>query len=136
MSNPVMLTFPALRSANVARLPTFRNANGEPAHSEADGSDWGLGDWCTAVTGEVGELANLLKKVRRGDLTLEQARAAIATELADVVIYLDILAFRCGVDLGEATVAKFNAVSARVESPVRFEERHGVAVVCRPGSDD
>jgi hypothetical protein len=39
-------------------------------------------------------------------------------ELADVVTYLDILAFRCGVDLGAATMSKFNRVSERVGSDV------------------
>lgn len=112
------LTFRALRDANTARLPTFRNANGEPAHSQPDGSDWSLNDWCCAVTGEVGELANLLKKVRRGDLSLADARPAIAKELADVQTYLDLLAMQCGVDLGAATIAKFNEVSARVGSPI------------------
>jgi hypothetical protein len=38
--------------------------------------------------------------------------------LADVVTYLDILAFRCGVDLGNATMSKFNRVSERVGSDV------------------
>ncbi|QCO05467.1 MazG-like family protein [Azospirillum argentinense] len=112
------LTFDALRDANSARLPTFKNAKGEPAHSELDGSDWSLNDWCTAVTGELGELANVLKKVRRGDLTLSDARETIGKELADVQIYLDLLAKQCGVNLGAATIEKFNEVSDRVGSPV------------------
>lgn len=112
------LTFDDLRRANVRRLPQFKNARGEPAHSQADGSDWALSAWCNAVCGELGELANLIKKVERGDFTLNVAREDIANELADVVTYLDILAFRCGVDLGEATQEKFNAVSRRVGSSV------------------
>lgn len=115
------LTFAQLRRANLARLPTFKNGKGEPAHSEADGSDWSLNDWLTAVAGELGELANVLKKVRRGDLTLEQAQASLGKEAADVVTYLDILCFRMGVDLGVATVSKFNEVSDRVGSPVLIE---------------
>jgi Predicted pyrophosphatase len=112
------LTFETLRDANVARLPTFKNAKGETAHTKPDGSDWSLNDWCTAVTGELGELANLLKKVRRGDLSLEDARETIGKELADIQIYLDLLAKQCGVDLGAAVIDKFNEVSDRVESPV------------------
>lgn len=114
------LTFATLRRANLARLPTFKNPHGEPAHSEPDGSDWSLADWLTATAGELGELANLLKKVRRGDLTLDEARADLGRECADVVTYLDILAFRLGVDLGPAVVGKFNEVSRRVDSPVRI----------------
>ncbi|WP_153135147.1 MazG-like family protein [Paraburkholderia agricolaris] len=114
------LTFDALRGANTARLPQFKNALGEPAHSKADGSDWSLGEWVTAVTGELGEAANLIKKVRRGDLTIDEARADLAKEFADVVTYLDILAMQCGVDLGRATRDKFNEVSKRVGSNVEL----------------
>lgn len=111
------LTFNTLRGGNRARLPQYKNANGEPAH-EPDGSDWSLNDWMTAVAGEAGDLANLLKKVRRGDFTLEEGRQDIADELADVAIYLDILAMRCGVDLGRAIISKFNRTSERVGSNV------------------
>jgi NTP pyrophosphatase (non-canonical NTP hydrolase) len=114
------LTFNSLRGANKARLPQFKNRRGEPAHSEPDGSDWKLSAWCNAVTGELGEAANLIKKIERGDMTLDEARADLAKELADVVTYLDILAFRAGVDLGAATMDKFNEVSERVGSTVRL----------------
>lgn len=110
----IALTFAQLRAANRARLPLFKNRRGEPAHSEPDGSDWLLSAWSNAVCGELGEAANLIKKIERGDMTLDEARAELGKELADVVTYLDILAFRAGVDLGAATIAKFNEVSERV----------------------
>jgi NTP pyrophosphatase (non-canonical NTP hydrolase) len=113
------LTFNTLRGANMARLPQFKNSKGEPAHSQPDGSDWGLGDWVTAVTGELGEAANIIKKVKRGDLTLDEAKPELAREFADIVTYLDILAAQCGIDLGRATMDKFNEVSRRVKSSVR-----------------
>lgn len=116
------LTFNTLREANKRRLPTFKNAQGDPAHSEPDGSDWALSAWCNAVTGELGEAANLIKKIERGDITLDMAREDLAKEFADVVTYLDLLAFRAGVDLGLATIDKFNEVSRRVGSPVRILE--------------
>lgn len=116
------LTFSALRRANLTRLPLFRNSRGEPAHSTPDGSDWCLAQWCNAVTGEVGEAANIIKKIERGDMTLEAARPALARELADIQIYLDLLAFRAGVDLAEATAAKWDEVSARVGLPLRIEQ--------------
>ena len=43
---------------------------------------------------------------------------AASKELADAQIYLDLLAKSIGVDLGEATRAKFNEVSDRVGVPV------------------
>ncbi|MFZ2869622.1 hypothetical protein [Zavarzinia sp.] len=122
-SGPTNLSFDLLRRANLARLPTFRNRLGQPAHSEADGSDWSDAEWLQAVTGELGELANEMKKRLRGDyvdLPAAEVRQRLADELADVQTYLDILAFRLGVDLGAATVEKFNAVSTRVGSPVRI----------------
>jgi NTP pyrophosphatase (non-canonical NTP hydrolase) len=113
------LTFNALRYANTARLPVFKDAKGRIAHAP-DGSDWSLADWLQATVGELGELANLLKKVRRGDLTMEEAQLEIGRELADTATYLDILAMRCGVDLGEAITEKFNVVSRRVHADVFF----------------
>lgn len=114
------LTFDALRAANVARLPLFKNRRGEPAHAQSDGSDWSLGEWCNAVLGELGEAANLIKKVHRGDLTLDEAREELAKEYADVVTYLDILAFQTGVNLGAATAAKWDEVSQRVGVGLRI----------------
>lgn len=113
------LTFNTLRGANIARIPQFKNAQGLPAHSEPDGSDWSLSDWCTAITGELGEAANIIKKVKRGDFTLDEARESLAKEFADVVIYLDILAMRAGINLGQATMDKFNETSIKVGSTVR-----------------
>ena len=114
------LDLAALREANKKRLPQFKNGKGEPAHSQPDGSDWALSTWCNAVLGELGEAANLIKKIERGDITLDEARAALGKEFADVLTYLDILAFRAGVDLGRETIDKFNAVSARVGSTIRL----------------
>lgn len=114
------LTFSQLRAANVARLPQFKNKHGALAHSRADGSDWSPAQWLQAVIGELGEYANIRKKFERDDLTREEFQREAADELADVQIYLDILAFRLGIDLGEATVSKFNRVSERVDCDVRL----------------
>lgn len=118
-------TFDTLRDANRARLPEFRNALGDLSHPEQpDGAvmNWSLTDWTTALAGEVGEAANIVKKVRRGDLSLNEARPTLAAELADVQCYLDLLALRAGIDLGRATREKFNAVSQRVGSRVYIGE--------------
>ena len=114
------LTFNTLRGGNTARLPEFKNNKGETAHAKADGSDWSLNDWMTACVGELGEAANVLKKVRRGDLTLDEARPKLIMEFADVVIYLDIMAKQAGIDLGAAVMETFNNKSGKVGSRVRL----------------
>lgn len=122
------LTFNTLRQADINRLPTFKNSQGGRAHKKDDGSDWNPAQWLQALVGEVGEFANLRKKFERGDITFEQYKVEAAKELADVQIYLDLLALRCldhgdyvdphGVNLGKATIDKFNEVSVRVGSEV------------------
>lgn len=114
------LTFDELRNANIERLPQFKNRRGEPAHDKADGSDWSLAQWSNAVLGELGESANIIKKIDRGDMSLAEARISLAKELADVQTYLDILAFRAGIDLGEATRVKWNEVSERVGCSIKL----------------
>ena len=79
---------------------------------------WPPASWLQAVVGELGEYANLRKKVERGDVTMEEARPMLADELADVVIYLDILAAQLGVDLGEAVMSKWNRTSEKVGAPL------------------
>lgn len=113
MSGP-FLALQVLRAANLDRLPAFKDRQGRPAHSQPDGSDWSLGEWMTALTGEVGEAANIIKKVKRGDMTLDEARKDLANELVDILTYLDILAYRCGVDLADHTPRRWNEVSRRV----------------------
>ena len=108
------LTFNTLRCANITRLPLFKNAKDKAAHSKPDGSDWSDAEWLQAVVGELGEYANLRKKMQRGDIAGPEAKQALADELADVVIYLDILAFRLGIDLGQAVMSKWNRTSDKV----------------------
>ena len=108
------LTFEELRIGNVDRLPHFKNSKGEVAHSMNDGSDWSPSQWLQAVVGEIGEYANIRKKYERGDISGDEFLTLAADELADVQTYLDILAFRLGIDLGEATRSKWNRVSERV----------------------
>lgn len=112
------LTLAALREANLARLPQFRDRKGRICHAQPDGSDWTSAQWLQAVVGELGELANLLKKVDRGDLIVEEAHEAIQKEFADVLIYLDIFALQFRIDLDEAVISKFNEVSERVRANV------------------
>jgi len=110
------LTFEDFRAANVARCLKW--------HPEGIES-WSPSDWLTAVTGELGELASLLKmrNRERDGITgnkFSPTDKQIADELADVFTYLDLLAAAMGIDLGEAAVSKFNEVSERVGFPDRL----------------
>lgn len=58
------------------------------------------------IAGEVGELANVVKKVRRGDQSLENARPAIVEESADIMIYVVKMANQIGFSLDDAFRAK------------------------------
>jgi NTP pyrophosphatase (non-canonical NTP hydrolase) len=109
-----------LRQANIARLPEYKDKHGERCHPNDDGSDWSLSDWSNACLGELGEAANIIKKIRRGDMTLDEARPLLSKELADVQTYLDLLAFRADVDLGQATIDKWNEISKRVGINLRL----------------
>lgn len=104
------LTFAEFRAANVARCLKWN-----PQGIES----WSASDWLTAVTGELGEPASLLKMRNRERDGLPGNKFSpsdkqIADELADVLAYLDLLAAMLGVDLGRAAAAKFNEVSERV----------------------
>lgn len=114
------LLFAELRSANEERCKHFRNRKGEICHGEQGVDDWSPNDWMTAIAGEVGELAGVLKKVRRGDIDWDEALLKASHEMADVVIYLDLLASRLNIDLGQAVRRKFNLKSEEVGSPVRL----------------
>lgn len=103
------LTLSALQKAAVERNEKSMKCAG-----------WAQADWMTALVGEVGEMANLMKKVRRGDFTLEEARQKIAHEIADIQGYLPLLAQSLGIDLEAATVEKFDIVSVRVGSPIKL----------------
>lgn len=104
-----------LRMANEARaVESFGHA--------PDLSDWSPTDWGCALAGEVGELCNLLKKLRRNvrEEDREVTQGQVEDEIADVLIYLDLLARRMGCDLAEVSARKFNVTSEAVGSPIRL----------------
>jgi NTP pyrophosphatase (non-canonical NTP hydrolase) len=110
------LTFAMFRQANVTRCLKWH-----PQGIES----WSSSDWLTAVTGELGELASLIKMRNRERDGLpgnkfSPTQKHIADEIADVLTYLDLLAASFGVDLGAAAVEKFNEVSERVGFPDRI----------------
>ena len=85
---------------------------------------WTLSDWMTAATGELGEAANVIKKLNRirdgipGNVEQEtDLRAQLRHEIADAVIYLDLLAQAAGFDLEDAIIEKFEITSAKIGYP-------------------
>lgn len=95
---------------------------------------WSITDWACALGGETGECLNEVKKLRRhipADMppktitgkasampACAQKLQAIGEELADIVIYADLLAQRLGLDLGTCVVKKFNRTSKEIVSDV------------------
>lgn len=82
---------------------------------------WSLSDWMTATLGELGEAANVVKKLNRerdgvrGNTESANAlRAKLASELADTFIYLDLLAQAAGIDLPQAVIDTFNRKSHEI----------------------
>jgi hypothetical protein len=129
-----------LRDTNAQRCARWHPAGSEP---------WSLADWSNAMCGEAGEAANLVKKLRRietrtnigpwGHVVHSTGREVphdrdtearilakgIGLELADTVIYADLLAQELtrkygGYDLSDLIVTKFNAVSHREGFPERL----------------
>ncbi len=80
-----------------------------------------MSDWMTATLGELGEAANILKKLNRvrDDIpgnreSGEELKAAFAEELADAFIYLDLMAQAAGIDLPAAVLEKFEKTSSKI----------------------
>lgn len=83
------LSFQHLRAVNIARCVGGWNM---PLN------DWSSADWMIAVGGELGEALNVIKKLNRdaggyvgNTRTRNELLADLADELADTVIYLDLL---------------------------------------------
>ena len=112
------LTFNTLRGGNMERVGQFKNRFGAFAHTEKDGSDWTPAQWLQAIIGELGEYANKRKKHERGDISFAEFKEHAKEELADVVIYLDLLAAQLDIDLGKAVMHKFNQKSQQQNLPV------------------
>lgn len=93
----------------------FQKANAERC-SKAFHIDehWPIQNWALAIAGEAGELCNHIKKMLRGDFTLDEVRPEILKELADVIIYCDIAITELGGNTAEVVVSKFNEVSDRI----------------------
>lgn len=120
-SEAEQLTFNNVSVTN--RLRAERWHGGFPEDGE-----WTLADWSNAMCGEAGEAANVVKKMRRYECGIpaaldpgyETLRSKLAEELADVLLYADLLATKAGINLPTAIVGKFNFVSEREGFPERL----------------
>lgn len=91
--------------------------------------DWSVSDWACAMAGEAGEVCNAVKKLRRIECDANSvnnpeshaaAISAIALEIGDTLLYLNLLALRLGIDLEQAVKDTFNRVSEREGFPQRL----------------
>ena len=106
------LTFAALRTANNLRQKQW----------EA-GATFTIEYLGCALAGEVGEACNIIKKLARERLGAVGSRAnytQLAEELADAVIYIDLIARKAGINLDEAIRAKFNQTSTKYDLGARL----------------
>ncbi len=92
-------------------------------------NSWSISDWITATLGELGEAANVAKKLNRvrdgipgNKETADELRTKFARELADTFIYLDLLAQAAGIDLPKTVVEVFNAKSDQIGSAIKYDE--------------
>jgi hypothetical protein len=99
------LTFAEVTEANVARCQRWH----------AGGLDgWSVTDWSNATAGELGEVCNAIKKLRRVEdgianisdpgrllASRDEAVAVIGEEIADTFLYLNLLACRLGISLAD-----------------------------------
>jgi NTP pyrophosphatase (non-canonical NTP hydrolase) len=115
MSQPESLTFEQFARVNWARCESPRGFNHRL---------WSLSDWITAVLGELGEAANIAKKLNRvrdgipgNTLSEAELRAAFRREIGDVFVYLDLIAQSQGFRLEDAAREVFNAKSAELGMP-------------------
>ena len=110
------LSLTALAQQNAARVKLWHHGETSP---------WSGADWSNAMQGEAGEAGNIVKKLRRHETGLATARDLtvpilldnLADEIADTIIYADLLAAHYGLNMAAAVIRKFNLVSERENWP-------------------
>jgi len=114
------LTFARLRHINTQRCKSPKGF-GHPIH------DWSLSDWMVATLGELGEAANIAKKLNRfrdgirGNKEGPQELAEkLQDEIGDTLVYLDLLAASQGFTLEEAVIRVFNRKSEELGSQYKL----------------
>jgi NTP pyrophosphatase (non-canonical NTP hydrolase) len=114
----MLLTFAKFAEANRARCES-------PSGFNHHLGVWSDSDWITAIAGEVGEAANVVKKLNRvrdgirGNKESEtELRAKLMKELGDVFVYLDLFCQKLGTTTADVAVNVFNSKSAEIGYPV------------------
>lgn len=112
------LTFEQFAKHNRARCESLSGFNHKL-------DSWSLSDWMTATMGELGEAANVAKKLNRirdgipgNKLSEPELQVMLKNEIADVFIYLDLMAQSQGINLEEAVRDAFNAKSRELGCPI------------------
>ena len=82
---------------------------------------WSMSDWMVAVLGELGEAANIVKKLNRvrdgipgNTTTADELRDKLSLEIADAYIYLDLLCQAEGINLQASVEKAFNGKSQQI----------------------
>lgn len=82
---------------------------------------WSSSDWMVAIMGELGEAANILKKLNRyrdgipgNKEAFQVLEKKLASELADAYVYLDLFCQSRGIDLETAVNTVFEAKSKEI----------------------
>jgi NTP pyrophosphatase (non-canonical NTP hydrolase) len=111
------MTFEEFSQANRGRCESPQGFN-HPLNG------WSSSDWMTALVGEVGEAANIVKKLNRyrdgvpgNKLTADELRDQLRKELGDVFVYLDLMAQSLGFSIADAAIEVFNAKSRNIGYP-------------------
>lgn len=89
-----------------------------------------------SLAGEAGEIANLVKKLDRGDFGFDHLMDELPGELADVMIYVMKIAYQSGIDLELAIRQKMNTNASRfpVTNSTSLSDRSDDALVDRASS--
>lgn len=84
-------------------------------------NSWGLSDWMLATMGELGEAANVAKKLNRvrdgiagNKETPQELRDKLRKEIGDTFCYLDLMATYLGFNVFDAAVEVFEAKSKEI----------------------
>jgi NTP pyrophosphatase (non-canonical NTP hydrolase) len=92
-------------------------------------ASWSTSDWFTAIMGELGEAANIAKKLNRirdgipgNKETADVLRQKLRKELGDTFVYLDLLCQSLGFEIVDAAVHVFNEKSQEIGCPIEMPE--------------
>ena len=108
------MTFKEFSEANRTRCESSRGFNHKL-------DSWSLSDWMTALVGEVGEAANVVKKLNRvhdgitgNKESEEMLRVQLRRELGDAFVYLDLMCQAIGFYVVDAALEVFEAKSREI----------------------